>query len=68
MDSYVLLFPEGMIKLNPSAAEVLQLCDGNLDTEGLIAALQDKFPGAELADDVHEFVAHASEKGWLVSG
>ncbi|MED5333233.1 MAG: pyrroloquinoline quinone biosynthesis peptide chaperone PqqD, partial [Pseudomonadota bacterium] len=34
---YVLLFPEGMIKLNPSAAEILKRVDGS-NTENAICA------------------------------
>ena len=41
---YVLLFPEGMIKLNPSAAEILKRVDGS-NTENVICAeLRQAFP------------------------
>ena len=30
-DNYVLLYPEGMVKLNQSAAEILKRCDGERD-------------------------------------
>ena len=27
-DAHILLYPEGLIKLNPAAAEILKRCDG----------------------------------------
>ena len=30
---YVLLYPEGMVQLNHSAGEILNLCDGSSDIE-----------------------------------
>jgi pyrroloquinoline quinone biosynthesis protein D len=62
---HVLLYPEGMVKLNPSAAEILKHCDGSLTADGILAALQDKFPDAELAADVANFLRIAHEKGWI---
>ena len=38
--SYVLLFPEGMIKLNRSGGEILRRCDGNATQGALIAELK----------------------------
>ncbi len=64
---WVLLYPEGMVQLNPSAAAVLELCDGSLDADGIVAALEAKYPGAELAADVRQFLEVADERGWLRS-
>ena len=43
---YVLLFPEGMVKLNGSAAEIMQLIDGNSNVQQITHALMSKFPQA----------------------
>jgi pyrroloquinoline quinone biosynthesis protein D len=64
-DCHVLLFPEGMIKLNASASEILGLCDGRLNGVEIIAALRRKFPGAELEQDVREFLSAAHANGWI---
>ncbi|HMV37848.1 pyrroloquinoline quinone biosynthesis peptide chaperone PqqD [Plasticicumulans sp.] len=64
---HVLLYPEGMVQLNPSAAAVLELCDGSLDADGIVAALEAKYPGADLAADVRQFLEVADERGWLRS-
>lgn len=64
-DCHVLLYPEGMVKLSASAAMILELCDGVRDADAIVAALQQRFPEANLAADVHEFLEVAHERGWL---
>jgi pyrroloquinoline quinone biosynthesis protein D len=63
--SYVLLYPEGMVTLNGSSAEILKYCDGTRNAEGIIGELQKQFPDADLADDVREFIAAAFANGWI---
>lgn len=63
---FVLLYPEGMVTLNPSAAEVLKRCDGSRDFKQVIADLQTQFPDAEgLEADVGDFVMEALQRGWI---
>jgi len=65
-DAHVLLYPEGMITLNDSASEILQLCDGEQDVLQLIAKLEAKFPAAgSLKADILEFLEEASTNGWI---
>ncbi|OKB68387.1 pyrroloquinoline quinone biosynthesis protein PqqD [Serratia marcescens] len=65
-NSHVILYPEGMAKLNDSAAAILQLVDGQTTLHGIIAQLNARFPGAEgLADDVLEFFQRAYEQKWV---
>lgn len=64
-DAYVLLFPEGMVKLNPSAGEILSHCDGARRVADVIRDLESKFPGADLAKDVRTFLELARGKGWI---
>lgn len=63
--AYVLLYPEGMITLNPSAGEILKRCDGSLTAEEITADLQRQFPDVDLSADVHEFLEMAYERGWI---
>lgn len=65
--SHVLLYPEGMVTLNGSSAEILKYCDGSRSVDGIIADLQKQFPEADLADDVREFLAVAHNNGWISS-
>lgn len=65
---HVLLYPEGLIKLSGSAAEILQRCQQPTTTTTLIDELNTAFPGAEgLANDVKEFLADAQQQVWIVS-
>ncbi len=63
--AYVLLYPEGMIQLNFSAGEILNLCDGTRSVEDVIISLQNMFPGTDLEKDVYEFLEDAYAKSWI---
>jgi pyrroloquinoline quinone biosynthesis protein D len=62
---YVLLYAEGMVQLNESAAEILQLCDGKRSTQEIIDALQSKFHDNNLPAEVITFLEDAMHKGWV---
>ncbi|MGF6753662.1 pyrroloquinoline quinone biosynthesis protein D [Paraburkholderia sp. GAS42] len=64
-DAHVLLYPEGMVKLNPSAAQILLRCDGTRDLPTLVADLEQAFNATGLAPEVQTFVDHAQTRGWL---
>lgn len=64
-NAYVLLFPEGMIKLNASAGEILKRCDGQATVAEITADLEKAFATPGLANDVMAFVAMARDKQWL---
>jgi len=64
-DAFVLLYPEGMIKLSQSAGEILKRVDGARNAEQIVADLQQQFPGVDLAGDVYAFLDEAWGKGWL---
>ena len=64
-NAFVLLYPEGMIKLNSSAGEILRRCDGVATIEEITASLEQAFSASALKDDVIAFVAMAQEKRWV---
>jgi pyrroloquinoline quinone biosynthesis protein D len=64
-NAYVLLYPEGMIKLNGSAGEILKRCDGAATLADITADLERAFATSNLSDDVIRFVIMAVEKKWL---
>lgn len=65
---FVLLYPEGMIKFNGSAGEILALVDGTSSIGQIINTLNTKFPGIDGLDkDVLEFFDDAFAKCWLLS-
>jgi pyrroloquinoline quinone biosynthesis protein D len=62
----VLLYPEGMVKLSDSAAEILKRVDGAASVSAIIHELEGAFPGTDLGADVLEFLSIAQERGWIV--
>lgn len=64
-ECHVLLYPEGMIKLNRSAGEILARCDGHRDVAAIVADLETAFSVGGLRGDVEAFLAMAIEKRWL---
>lgn len=65
-DCHVLLYPEGMIKLNGSAGAILAEVDGARSVAAIIAGLQAKFPDAEgIAADILAFLEVARERFWI---
>jgi pyrroloquinoline quinone biosynthesis protein D len=65
-EEHLLLVPEGAVRLNPSAAEVLELCDGQRSVEEIVGVLSARYDGADLADDVRELVDRMTERGLLI--
>ena len=63
---YVILFPEGMVKLNGGAGEVLNLVDGKRTVADIVLALTAKFSDVpDLAQDIIGMLDLAIEKAWL---
>ena len=63
--SYVLLYPEGLIKLEGGAGEIMKRVDGKTSVDGIVQDLQQTFPGVELRQDVMEFLEVAYGRGWI---
>jgi pyrroloquinoline quinone biosynthesis protein D len=63
--AYVLLYPEGMVKLNQSASEILKRCDGQRDVKAIVADIEQTFSATGLEADVTGFLALAAERGWI---
>lgn len=54
-----------MVTLNDSAAAILRRCDGSRTLDMLIDELQGAYDVQGIAAEVHAFVKHAFERGWL---
>jgi pyrroloquinoline quinone biosynthesis protein D len=64
-NAHVLLYPEGMIKLNASAGEIMKRCNGEASIADITADLERSFETSGLGNDVMAFVRMALEKKWL---
>jgi pyrroloquinoline quinone biosynthesis protein D len=65
--SWVLLYPEGMVKLNGSAGEIMHRLDGAKTVQAVIDELESQFGATGLAADVLDFLAIAQRQGWVKS-
>jgi pyrroloquinoline quinone biosynthesis protein D len=64
-NAFVLLFPEGMVKLNDTAGEILRRCDNQRTAAEIVADLELAFESNEIGPDVDAFLAQATQSGWI---
>jgi len=62
---HLLIASTGPVRLNESAAEILELCDGTRTREGIVARIV-RSKDDSLARDVREFLDAARRRGWIV--
>ncbi|ORU92875.1 MAG: coenzyme PQQ synthesis protein D [Cycloclasticus sp. symbiont of Bathymodiolus heckerae] len=62
---FVLLYPEGLIELNQSSAEILQVCDGQNTQANIVTLLEKKFSVSGLEGDINNFLNTALGNGWI---
>ena len=64
--SYVILFPEGMVKLHGGAGEILKRVDGKASVGDIVADLKTTFPDAEdIESDILGMFDLAVGTAWL---
>lgn len=64
--NYVILFPEGMVKLHGGAGEVIKRLDGKASVGDVVADLKATFPdAANIEADIIGMFELALSKGWL---
>jgi pyrroloquinoline quinone biosynthesis protein D len=64
-DCHVLLYPEGMVRLNGSAGEIMKRCDGQRSIGEIVSELETAFNAQGLQGDVTAFVEMAGKQRWL---
>jgi pyrroloquinoline quinone biosynthesis protein D len=62
---WVLLYPEGMVQLNDSAAEILKRCDGERTVPGIVSELEAAFSVQDLAPQVESLLEEGGRRGWI---
>ena len=65
-EEHVLLVPEGVVRLNRTAAEVLELCDGERSLDDIVGALSARYEGSDLHRDVEALVDRMTQRGLVV--
>jgi pyrroloquinoline quinone biosynthesis protein D len=64
-EAHVLLYPEGMVKLNGSAGAIMSRCDGVRTVAEIVADIEQTYGATGLSADVTAFVAMAQANKWL---
>jgi pyrroloquinoline quinone biosynthesis protein D len=63
--AYVLLYPEGMVKLNISAAEILKRCDGTRTVDTLVTEIEQAFAKTGLRDQIEGMLRASFDNDWI---
>ena len=61
----IILYPEGMVELNQSSAEILKLCDGTRNLAQIVNELEQKFSTSGLNNDINALLEIALQNGWI---
>jgi pyrroloquinoline quinone biosynthesis protein D len=64
--AWVLLYPEGMVKLNDSSAEILRRCNGERSIDAMVADLEILFNTKGIAPQVRDLLQEGMRRGWIV--
>ncbi len=64
----VLLYPEGLVALNPTGAEILALCDGVRSVADVVATLEQRYGSKGVEHDVTAFLDGLAAKGLVTYG
>jgi coenzyme PQQ biosynthesis protein PqqD len=65
-EEHLLLVPEGAVRLNATAAAVLELCDGERSVDDIAAALSERYGGADVSADVAELLGGMRDRGLVL--
>ena len=64
-NAHVLLYPEGMVRLNGSAGEILSRCSGALTVCEIVMDVERAFARDALSRDIEHFLDYALDRGWI---
>ena len=64
-DCYVVLYPEGMVKLSGSAGEIMKRITGDMSIHNIIKDLETAFSESNLENDIVQFLEVAYDNGWI---
>ncbi|MDB5939409.1 MAG: coenzyme synthesis [Polaromonas sp.] len=63
--AWVLLYPEGMVKLNDSSAEILRRCNGERSIDAMVSDLEILFNTKGIAPQVRDLLQEGMRRGWI---
>ena len=63
--AWVLLYPEGMVQLNDSSAEILKLCTGEMTVATIVSTLEAKFNAQGIGPQIRDLLQEGVRRGWI---
>ena len=63
---WMLFLPDGVMKLNDSAAEIIRRCDGRHTVQAIVNELEELFETKGIAAQVQTLIDEGTRRGWLV--
>jgi pyrroloquinoline quinone biosynthesis protein D len=63
--AHVLLYPEGIVKLNDTAAAILEACTGGQTIAAGARELSERYGKGNLDEETLKFLEVAHAKGWI---
>lgn len=67
-ERHVLLYPEGLVALNPTGTDILKLCDGTRTVGDVVRELETRYSTQGIEADVREFLDRLAQKGLVTYG
>ena len=62
---HLLLFPEGLLVLNPTARDVVALCDGTHTFAEIVKQLSEQYKTETIRPDIEELLTRLADKGLI---
>lgn len=62
--AYILLYPEGVVKLNDTGAAIIEHCDGINTAQDIISKLNEIY-ATDVTEGVYKFLEVSYAKGWI---
>ncbi|WP_288052050.1 pyrroloquinoline quinone biosynthesis peptide chaperone PqqD [Acidiphilium sp.] len=63
--AYILLYPEGLVKLNATAGEILAEVANTAEIGAIVDHFATKYQNLDIANDILAFLEEAHERGWI---
>ncbi len=63
--SHILLYPEGVVKLNETAGEILSCCTGEKSVREVIEELKARYTEGDVTSGVLKFLEVSHANGWI---
>jgi pyrroloquinoline quinone biosynthesis protein D len=63
--AHILLYPEGVVKLNRTAGDILKYCTGDKTVGEVIRELETIYVDGDVGEGVIKFLEMSHAKGWI---